>query len=80
MEYEHVKTIEQARALPEILSELFEFVDEIDPVTHHTIRKNIPRKFYVREIDDDDIIFFTDADGRSMQVVGSEAGPAKTTI
>lgn len=76
----HVKTIEQAQALPEIDSGIFEYRDEIDPITHHTVRRQKTRSFSPIGVDGDDIFIFTDKDGRQMRVVGTESGPAKTVL
>jgi len=74
----HIKTIEQAQNLPEVSAGPFDFINEEDPVTHYIIRKAVPRKIYPIGVESDDIIAFTDKDGRSMKIIGTENGPAKT--
>lgn len=72
-----VKTIGQAQALPEIKSEFFETWNETLPngvtVCHQKVRP-----LCAHAISGDDIILFTDPDGRAMKVTYTENGPAKT--
>ena len=73
-----VKTVEQARALPEIRSAFWEFRRETDPKTGITTEHRVPMPFTPRPIQGDEILLFTDTDGRSMQVIWTKDGPAKT--
>lgn len=72
----HIKTIEQAQALPEIESEFFTYRQKLDE-NHDTVNIPVVRKICISYTDDDDILFFTDKDGRSMKVVYTEDGPTK---
>lgn len=71
------KTVEEARALPEVSNALYEEERITDSRGHTEIRVKF-RKLTARPIEGDDIILFVDADGRAMQVVDTENGPAKT--
>lgn len=80
-----VTTVAQARALPEVRSA---FADERHRMLTEdeqgvgkkgdTIIELVPRQFSPHPIDGDQILLFTDADGRSMQVCYTPEGPAKT--
>jgi hypothetical protein len=74
-----VKTIEQAWALPELDNEFYEVSLETKPdgtvVQHMKVSA-----FCGRGISGDDIILFTDKDGRLMKVIQTESGPAKTEL
>jgi hypothetical protein len=70
------KTVAEARALPEVESAWFETERHMTP-GGITVITQTPRKFSARGIEGDDILWFTDSDGRSMQVIDTEDGPAK---
>ena len=72
----HVKTAEQAQALPEIESEFFEITIETLP-DGTTVRTEKPRGICGPGIEGDDIILFVDTDGISKKIVYTEQGPAK---
>ena len=72
----HVKTWEQAAALPEIESEFFEItIKTLSDGT--TVRTEKPRGICGPGIAGDDIILFVDSDGISKKIVYTEQGPAK---
>lgn len=75
-----VTTVYQARLLPEIDDPYFERSSRIDPVTHHTIIEQVARPFSAAPIDGDSILLFIDSDGRRMQVVYTNEGPAKIML
>lgn len=71
-----VKTVEQAMALPEVESAMWDEVVTIraDGVT---VKEYKPRKFCAAPVSGDNIILFVDSDGVSKQVIETENGPAK---
>ena len=71
-----VTTLEQAQALPLAHPE---FATELMPAGE-TVLTRLAQKFYPRPVDGDQILFFTDADGRSMRVEYDERGPVKREI
>ena len=73
-----VTTVEQARALPEVRSGMWDFTRTTDPVTGITTEQRVPRPFSPQPTDGDQILLFIDVDGRRMQVVYTVEGPAKT--
>ncbi len=80
-----VTTVEQARSLPEVRSATWDFKRRILDVARPGIGKRgdmveerIARPLSPQPIDGDQILLFIDADGRSMQVVYTPDGPAKT--
>ena len=68
-----VTTMEQARALPMAPDEDELYLDE----KGNTVRRRVTPKFYPRCADPDQILFFGEEDGRLMQIVYTEHGPAK---
>lgn len=79
MEANDIKTVEQAQALPEIEDRMFKRIIETQP-DGTTVVKLEMRKLYGRGISGDSILWFIDKDGRSMEVIDSEDGAAKTEI
>ena len=73
-----ITTIEQALALPEISDPFFDVTIEILPSGEKVMHRK-PRLFVPMPTDGDQILFFVD-NGRSMQVVYTETGPAKTEV
>lgn len=77
---EKVTTIEQAWALPEAVETRRRILQEAEPGVGKqgdTIIERIPLPFCPTPTDGDQILFFIDSDGRSMQVVYTPDGPAK---
>jgi hypothetical protein len=73
-----IKTIQDARSLPEIESELlFESIEVVDPVTHDMQVVDIVKPLSGVPIFGDDIALFIDEDGRTMKVVHVEGGYRK---
>lgn len=73
-----VTTVAQARALPEVEHPYLDSVTITNHETGITATYRKPRPFYPHPTDGDQILFFGDIDGRCMQVVYTENGPAKT--
>ena len=75
-----VTDIEQARALPEIQGRYFDEEKKIiqdGPDRGMTVVTRKVRPFVPVPISPEQILYFCDSDGRSMEVVYTEAGPAK---
>jgi hypothetical protein len=70
-----ISTIEEARALPEVSRYIEHRVT--DPKTGMTTVSGEVPKFYPSCTDGDQILLFTDTDGRSMEITYTENGPAK---
>ncbi len=72
-------TLEEAQALPEIESEMFEHKTIIrdDGTSIQCVRI---RPFVAHAFDDDDIFCFRDKDDRLMKIAYTEDGPAKTEV
>jgi hypothetical protein len=64
-----IKTVEQARALPEIRGGLSYFSRERILPNGDKVIEDVPRQLSAQPIDGDSIALFTDTDGRSMEVV-----------
>lgn len=80
-----VTTIEDAQALPEVGNAIFDYSKRIlerdEPGVGRrgdTINTPVARPFCPMPTDGDQILLFTDKDGRPMQVVYTPEGPAKT--
>ena len=71
-----VKTVSQARALPEIADSFFDTQIVLDERGVAT-QTRTARPFVARPVDGDEIMWFRDADGRVMEVVYTESGPCK---
>ena len=71
-----VKTVEQAMALPEVESAMWDEVVTTRP-DGVTVSELVPRKFCASGVEVDNIILFVDSDGVSKQVIETEDGPAK---
>ena len=72
-----VTTVEQAQALPEISGPFWDSKIVTNPVTGESRVERKARPFCPTPTDGDQILLFTDADGRQMQVVYTPDGPAK---
>jgi putative hemolysin len=73
-----ITTVAEARSLPEVDHPFMDSKRTIDPQTGVTTVERTARPFCPMPTDGDQILFFTDADGRSMQVCYTPDGPAKT--
>lgn len=71
-----ITTIEDAWALPEVNDPYFDNETEV-LASGETVIHRKPRKFVPQPTSGDQILFFVDSDGRSMQVCYTENGPAK---
>lgn len=72
-----IKTIEQAISLPEIENEYY--LEKKETLSNGiTITKYEIMPLSPRPIHGDDIILFTDKDGRAMKIVNTPSGYAKT--
>lgn len=73
-----ITTVAEARSLPEVAHPFMDRKRTTDPLTGITTEESIVRPFCPQPTDGDQILLFNDADGRSMQVVYTPDGPAKT--
>jgi hypothetical protein len=74
-----IKTVEQARALPEIRGGLAYFSRERTLPNGDKVIEDLPRQLSAQPVEGDSIALFTDKDGRTMQVVHTvEEGWCKT--
>ena len=73
----HIKTVEEARLLPEINDPMFEDETEEQPDGTFIVKMRI-RRLYGEGVEGDDIMLFIDTDGITKKVVQTENGPAKT--
>jgi hypothetical protein len=64
-----IKTVEQAQALPEIRGGLSSFTRERILPNGDKVLEDVPRMMSPEGLEGDSIAFFTDKDGRAMQVV-----------
>lgn len=79
-----VTTLEQARALPEVQHAFCDYTKRIlqhDDPEHGpagtTVIERVVRPYFPMPTHGDQLLFFTDADGRLMQVCYTADGPAK---
>jgi hypothetical protein len=82
-----ITTVEQARALPEVRGAFWDerrrILDQDELGVGRrgdTVIERVVRPFVPTPTDGDQILWFFDADGRRMQVVYTQDGPAKCEL
>jgi hypothetical protein len=78
MKLTKVTSVTQARGLPEIPVLVQHIVT--DPKTGITMITDEFPRFYPQPVDGEQILFFRESDGRLMEVLYNENGPAKREV